>query len=341
MKTAHIGKDKLRDFLRAAAKDHTVYAPVREGEDIVLSKLGPDTEPCLGYSNFTLSPKGLFFPQCETLCTYCDGEVSEVPAPNENVLVFGIRPCDAQAIHLLDKVFGEVGNQTDPYYMQRRANSVVISLACIKPCPTCFCTTVGGNPAGTDGSDVLAVELADSLLLEALTEKGEAFLAAAGSALGKAGADDRKAADRIKADAKQMMPPIDLKGLTETLKGNFKSPLWAKISKVCLGCGLCTYQCPTCHCFDITDEEKRGKGRRIRTWDSCQYALFTRHASGHNPRPSNTERMRQRVLHKFLYTVENLGAVFCVGCGRCVRNCPVNLDLRETLRQLHGEEAPG
>ncbi len=50
--------------------------------------------------------------------------------------------------------------------------------------------------------------------------------------------------------------------------------------------------------------------------------------------------MRQRILHKFLYTLDNVGETFCVGCGRCVRNCPVNLDIREQLLKLKGAHTP-
>ncbi|MCK5525860.1 MAG: 4Fe-4S dicluster domain-containing protein, partial [Candidatus Latescibacteria bacterium] len=70
------------------------------------------------------------------------------------------------------------------------------------------------------------------------------------------------------------------------------------------------------------------------TWDSCMFPLFTLHASGHNPRNSGNERMRQRMMHKFSYTVDNWGDTFCVGCGRCVRSCPVNLDIREVIRRV-------
>ena len=62
--------------------------------------------------------------------------------------------------------------------------------------------------------------------------------------------------------------------------------------------------------------------------------LFTKHVSGHNPRESTRERMRQRIMHKFLYYVNIFGDSACGGCGRCVRAGPVNNDLREALRTL-------
>ena len=64
------------------------------------------------------------------------------------------------------------------------------------------------------------------------------------------------------------------------------------------------------------------------------FPSFTLEASGHNPRSLNKERMRQRIMHKFCYTVKNFEDIFCVGCGRCITNCPVNIDIRETLAEV-------
>ncbi len=114
----------------------------------------------------------------------------------------------------------------------------------------------------------------------------------------------------------------------------FDDGRWEELTVSCIGCGACTYLCPTCHCFDIADESRLYQGRRIRTWDSCQFALFTKHASGHNPRKNKKERLRQRFMHKFSYAVENTGTALCVGCGRCIAGCPVNLDIRDVIRSL-------
>ena len=136
----------------------------------------------------------------------------------------------------------------------------------------------------------------------------------------------------MKLSSEKLQSDVNIKNLKEKLDKAFDASFWNEIHQKCLGCGICTFLCPTCYCFDITDEVKDEQGKRIRCWDSCMFPQFTLHASGHNPRPTYRERMRQRIMHKFNYCPENYKETFCVGCGRCIRNCPVNLDIRQIIK---------
>ena len=307
------------------------------------------------FANVRVPLKQVFLPQTEVLCTYDYDQVSEVPLPAEKILVFGCRPCDARAVSQLDTVFGpENKGYADPYFRQRRESAVLIALACASPCPTCFCTAMGGGPAGTEGADLLAHDLPSlagggaggSLLLEAVTDKGRALLEARRELLAEAGPQVSEEAKRADAAAEAAVRQAndlgldlgaELAALKQVMDPLFDDGRWEELTASCLGCGSCTYLCPTCHCFDIADESRLYQGRRIRTWDSCQFPLFTKHASGHNPRKNKKERLRQRFMHKFSYAVENTGAALCVGCGRCIAGCPVNLDIRDVIRSFAKE----
>jgi ferredoxin len=245
-----------------------------------------------------------------------------------------VRPCDANSLVFLDKVFGQQP-YNDPYYLSRRENTAIVALACVKaPYASCFCTSVGGEPVGDRGADVLATDLGDKYLVEFITPRGEALLPLLEGASDAGGAELGKK-EEIKEAAKATIQSIvPQKEATAKLKPNFESPYWAELHRRCLACGTCTYLCPSCHCFDITDETKGDEGVRIRSWDSCMFPLFTRETSGHNPRPGQRERWRQRVMHKFSYIPENFNEVGCVGCGRCVINCPVNLDIRKIVEDI-------
>ena len=308
---------------------------------------GPDYEDFVPWEGqgFGLPPvnsrrslKGVFFCRTDKLFSYGrkDGDVVfEEELPEGEVVVFGARPCDARGTAMIDPVFMEDPDLHDPAYKTRRENSTTVVVGCDAPGPACFCTSIGGDPHGKEGADVILTDIGDAYLAEALTGKGEALLKEAD--LEDAGKEDLdEAARRAEAARGLMEKAFEIDGIKEKLDDLFDHEYWKYMYEKCLGCGVCTYLCPTCHCFDVTDEERGPGYTRFRSWDSCQFALFTLHTSGHNPRPTGMERMRQRFMHKLNYFVHKYGVTACVGCGRCVVNCPVNLDIRQVVREIGG-----
>jgi ferredoxin len=327
-----INKSDVTGFLDELHKSYQVFAPLRREDILVLERVGDQDSVVLDFYNTKQAPKEVFFPRSEVLFSYRDGEVIPTSLSDERRVVFGIRPCDARSSVLLDQVFDAPDFQ-DPYYVNRRQNTLLIGLACNKPLSTCFCTTVGGGPFSVDGLDLLWTDLGDRYLVETITERGE-VLTASSSLLRQATEEDTAAKAEIATAAEQMISGPSTEGVKEKLDGIYEDAYWDEAHLKCLGCGVCTYLCPTCHCFDIVDEGRHGRGRRVRNWDTCQFSLFTHHTSGHNPRPTGKERMRQRVMHKFNYFVANFDDIACVGCGRCVRECPVNLDIRAVIESI-------
>ncbi|MHB8766684.1 MAG: 4Fe-4S dicluster domain-containing protein [Deferrisomatales bacterium] len=332
-------KDALAGVVKRLAAARRVLGPTRDGDNVVFGPLEPGREPELGFRNTRNAPKNALFPHTETLVRYTRTPLGveatgQGDAAAETVLL--VRPCDAQSFLLLDRVFDQPGCR-DPYYVGHREHSAVIALACSQPAyGACFCTSVGGEPvpAAPAGVDVLVTDLGDEYLAEFLTAKGEAllpFFEGAAPAGADAGGRKERVAEAARAAIRSQVPAREVKPILEK---NFDHPFWAGLHGKCLACGTCTYLCPTCHCFDISDEAKGDDGVRLRSWDSCMFPLFTKEASGHNPRSSQKERWRQRVMHKFRYIPENFDLVGCVGCGRCVLNCPVNLDIRKIVQDV-------
>ena len=335
--------EKLPDFISALQKEYTVYGPVKDDDgEVTLTEVKAGDHITLDFVNFKLSPKGLVFPQCEVLYTLDRHGIKDMPLPEKRFAAFAVRPCDSDALKSMDKVFeDETTGYTDPYCAARRQNGVLIALACNEPCTTCFCTSVGSSPHSEKGADILMTRLDNTLLFKACTDKGRDLLKAHAGKFRDASAEEQKSCDDKAAAALEKINKVDTEGVSDKLAKGFDFTVWNDMFSPCLGCGVCTYVCPTCHCFDIIDEtEGTEKGERLRAWDSCQFSLFTLHASGHNPRPSKKERMRQRIMHKFSYTVENFDEIFCVGCGRCVRQCPVNLDIREMIETIRTWDEP-
>ena len=337
MTALKIPKDQIAGLLAALLEQYQIVAPVEEDGRVTFARLSSPEEAVLDYRNAQVSPKGLLFPQTEVLLAYNltgkTAELRETPQPEAGQLVFGIRPCDARSFVLLDRVFDGNGWH-DRYYLKRRRNTTVIALACPKPGLACFCASVGGGPFSTEGSDLLLTDVGQEYLIEVVTDKGAA-LAERLTEYGEAaeGSLRRKAELQTGAEA-ALAGRVEIGEIDRRLKKMWDDVFWERLHEKCLGCGVCTYLCPTCHCFDIVDEGSHYEGQRLRLWDSCMFPLFTRQASGHNPRPTGKERWRQRLMHKFCYSVESYGEVGCVGCGRCVVNCPVNLDLRHVLNEI-------
>jgi ferredoxin len=329
-----IKKEKVSQFLNGL-KGYTLCAPVQDGETVIFKTVNDPDKITLDFSNSVKSPKGAVLPQTETMLKIEKSQKSITitePDINDKQVIFGIRPCDARALLNLDKVFLE--GFKDSYYESRRENSVLIGLACNEPHRNCYCTSVGGTPNGTDGLDMLWTDLGSDYYVSVLTKKGKELIGKS-KLFSKAGDKDTKKKNSIhKKAAESMSEKVNADALPKKLRGLFEDGVWEEIAMKCIGCGCCTYMCPTCYCFDINDIEFGDKTKRVRTWDSCQFSTYSIHTSGHNPRNNKENRVRNRLLHKFLYHHENYKEHGCVGCGRCINHCPVDMNTRLIIKEL-------
>ncbi len=299
----------------------TLYAPLASGAELIL-----DTLP-------GRSAKEVFFPVCENILSFsrdaeglkvADVDVSTFP---ETVLV-GARPCDVAAAPVLDAVFS--WDYKDEFFLERRRKTTIIGLSCTTADDACFCSAVGLSPGDTRGSDLFLTPLAGGgYSCAALTEKGEQLVSrypqfftdtVGGEPLPLAEATGEK---------------LDLAKIKAWLGENFESPFWEGIAERCVGCGACAFLCPACHCFDINDEGTEKEGQRRKSWDACGFGKFTNHASGHNPRDIQDKRYRNRIMHKFKYYDDKFGKTLCTGCGRCIRACPVGIDIYEVIQEIN------
>ena len=291
--------------------------------------------------NTVRSAKDLFFPQVENLVSFqVTGkqiEMIENRDPAEPFAVFGVRACDCRSFEILDRVF--LADPVDTYYQTRRENGLVITLACGKPAETCFCGNFGIDAADPAG-DVTCWMEEDALYWRANTEKGEALTAGL-TMLADCGDEAVQAQQEKTREILNRLPlnRLDLTGFDrEHMLEIFNSKQWDSLAESCLGCGTCTFVCPTCQCYDIQEFNDGKKIRRFRCWDSCMYSDFTQMSAG-QPRPTQKERFRQRFMHKLVYFPDKNDGVFgCVGCGRCLQKCPIHMNIVKVAKALKEEK---
>ena len=336
MKVVKIDKKEWAEGIGQASKTYQLFGPAKQDMFFIFKALKDGELPDLDVQNTRLSPRSIIYPQSEKMFEYTLDEnredhhiLKEIDKEYSPRAVIGIRPCDAKAFLLVKRNF-DTPEYKDPYWIKSYEATTFIGHACNAPCSSCFCTTAGSGPFHEEGLDILLADADGGYLAKVLTEKGEKFIAAAGwEAESDPSLSDRMDTVKTAAEGK-----ITAKISTDRLKDQkttelFEASFWEDVAFSCINCGTCTYVCPTCWCFDIQDETRGLSGIRMRNWDSCMFSLFTLHGSGHNPRNTKTQRVRQRFMHKLKYYVDRYGnGIQCVGCGRCVQFCPVNIDIR-------------
>lgn len=343
MKILQIDRASWDKGVLKSGESYLLTGPVKDKDTHAFKDLNNGELPDMGYVETALSPKGLLFPRSEVMLIYSTDTgnpdcniMKEAPKAYPKRAVIGIRPFDAKAIQLVKLNF-DTDDYQDPYWLNAYNSCTFVGLAINQPSITDFSTSCGTGPFDESCLDVLLVDMADGYLAKVITDKGQAWADAAGfTTEAEDGAAEK--IEAMKKDAEgQIVSKVAFDKIAEkTVLDLFDADHWEGTAFGCINCGTCTYACPTCWCFDIQDETYGTQGVRIKNWDSCMTSLFTLHGSGHNPRENAYERTRQRFMHKLKYFTDKYQAgIMCVGCGRCIKQCPANIDIREICNKMN------
>ena len=337
-----IAKERLNDLYAKINESMGLFIPIKKAGEVNYHVWGEGKEVSLETLKTVKSPKNMFFPQTENMMKFkTEGknlEIIDVRDEKRPFVLFGVKACDYKAIEVLDKVF--LADPVDTYYQSRREATTIVTLACSRPEESCFCKAFGIDATAPAG-DVTTWLDENYLYWQANTEKGEQLTELI-KEYAENGGETEVAAQQAATKAiveKLPFSALDLSRFKpENLNELFDDPAWESLSEACLGCGTCTFVCPTCQCFDIRDFKTNEGVIRYRCWDSCMYSDFTLMAGG-NSRTTQLQRFRQRFMHKLVYyPAQHDGMYSCVGCGRCVNKCPQRLNIVKVIKKLGGKE---
>ncbi|HEX6558015.1 MAG TPA: 4Fe-4S dicluster domain-containing protein [Longimicrobiales bacterium] len=342
MKTVKLAKDNLDFFASVLQRFGEVHAPVARGSEFCFERLERWSDAQLKYTRTILPPKKYFLPPRETLFQYT--ATSYTPQSenlDKRVVLFGVHACDVYALNILDDVF-QNGVFPDPYYRARRKSVAVIGIDCI-PDEHCFCESMRADLV-EKGFDLFFNDIGDDYLVLVGTALGDDMVLAAAGLFQPVTRDDVEEYKRRSQHIREAQSVVaEIGDLPQIFEMEYRSELWQELGRKCLACGSCTMVCPTCYCYDVTDQLTPGcnAGTRCREWDSCLFSAHARVAGGENFREQQADRIKFRFYHKHRAFVAEYGHPSCVGCGRCSVVCPVDIDVVEVINRLREVEYAG
>ena len=325
-------KDKLEKYLADIARGYTVFVPAKKNGFVSYEEFKKDKFLQLSYANFDIPPaKAFFFPPL--MKKYLDYPFEDAWLRPGKKALYGVRPCDAQGLVLLDKAIKD-----DKLYNEKRDNILIIVQGCNSPSKTCFCTSVNGGPFSNSGADVFMTDIGDSFVVEDVSGKGAEYL----QHLTDAGSEDLVRREQTASKSvKAMEKSLDLDSMPEKLEHVNKvfesNGIWRRLGDRCTNCARCTSVCPTCHCCfvveDIVEMVCDQLGEEAKKFDPCMLNISV--SGGFTSEtPSGYQRLQRRLMDKFCNSMKTVGQPFCVGCGRCITSCTENVDITEVLKYV-------
>lgn len=322
-------------------QEFRLIAPVQRHGQYLFEEVSRPEQVIMDYTMTTLPPKKYLLPPREVLFNF-NTQTMETDAVFEAqpTVLLGLHSCDMHAIKLLDEINST--GYADQHYQARRAETYLVSLECEKPCsPQSFCKSMN-TVSVPDNFDLHLTDVGDSYVVNVGSEKGERLLQGCVNVWAATEAEVERLNEAMaqKWQNFDYRLDMDVSELPEVLGKGMHSPLWDELGEICLACGSCTQVCPTCYCFDVTDEVDLTleHGQRVRTWDSCQIDKFAVVAGGHDFRSKRAGRIRHRLMRKGKWQYEAYGQMGCVGCGRCGTACIVNINMIDSFNKLYQEQ---
>ena len=331
-------REQIAKILASHLKSHRVFAPFARRNNFSFEEVKGKQDLdkiSFEYDTTILSPKKIFYPSGELMFSFKNNKISE-PEAQKPALVFGLHPVDLYGIIQMDEIM--TNPKPDYYYLKKRKGVVLVGINQAKENSFDFSERWGILHSHIPEPFDIFMEKTgteDSYLIFVHSKAGKKI--AQKAKLKKA---DKKAVSAALAKRASTSPPqkplYDQDTIKKAVLASQGGKIWDELEKICLGCGICTYVCPLCYCFDVEDKTNYSTGEcsRCRKWDACTLPTFSEIAGGKNFRPELKHRYFNWYFHKFVRALDEQGQAQCVGCGRCSKFCPAGINVENVLDRI-------
>ena len=328
-------------FLESLEKFGALYGPIRKRGVLTFDKVDKISDIELGGEHPMIPLKKLFHPKQFTMLHFNERGFYPDYSMIEKRVVIGVHPCEIHGLLKLDDIF--LKEPKDPYYAGLRESTAIIGFSCL-PTESSLCNSTGTDIV-EEGFDLFFVDL------------DEFFLVWVGSSLGYDMIYEREEffEEDVTTDDIQMYLKwrekrnkmfkhhFDFRSMPDVMELSHDSEVWDYFADKCLSCGQCSMVCPTCNCYnvvDVFDVTNETVGRRERVWDSCMFVDYSLVSGDHNFRAARSDRLKLWYTHKLKSFGDEYGSPGCIGCGRCVDTCPVDINVLTVAQALTAKEVP-
>lgn len=270
--------------------------------------------------------KTLFLPVKENVTTE---NISVKPR-----IIIGVPNCDIEGVHLLDEIYLD-GEFNDPFYEERRKNTIIIGSDCFGIQEHCHCLSYNIKPWSVSGADLAVIRIGDKVVFRVISKKGEDLMMSVihiqpltESSVLETIEKEHGITESLLNESNKGLPDYIRTGL---LVRDAKEGIWKKYASTCVSCGACTTACPTCTCFLLIDKPGFEK---VRQTDACQYPGFERVAGGEDGLFELHRRFRNRYMCKYVWKPQKFNAIACTGCGRCIEACIGKINKNKLFMEL-------
>jgi len=339
MRIVKFKKKNLFPFLEGISSGADLWAPVRKYPDKhVFSAIRAFEDIDLDYTRTIVPPRKIMLPPKLTMFTATEKTYRDSFVHANKKILFGVHPCDINGLLIMDQFFSQ--NYDDPYYTRARKNTLILGHSCW-PDENCLCKSTHTHVV-EEGYDLFFTALGEEYLIWIGSSQGDDLIRTMPEMFDEnLNETDIQTFMKWREDRdKAFQTEINFTAMPDLMELKYDDPLWEKLGEACLACGSCSNVCPTCNCYNVKDEPILGKKASdiVRCWDACTLENYSEVAGGENFREKRSHRLKLWYTHKLQAYISKFGKPACVGCGRCIATCPVDINIKTVARSLDGEE---